>query len=467
MASTVGRASFKVVHGKTGGKFPREKGSNKEPHGSNAALIKEALRSLDPVQSKIEAGKNANIVLADEALNENWVNDGNGGMKTATSFQEPLDYLASRNAQLFRAQAATDMELTALVVHLPENLCVEDPDNVSFVYDKHGEQVISAVTGEPLTKPRLIPRDPAEAKRYFDDAVEFLIEQRIITGGADALHWRSDQYSEHRPHMQLGFDNYAADPKHPGKLRNNNSRVWYSSRDVRYPDGHAKAGQMIGEKVKMSDYHARMRAFMIDKGWKVEADIDPKMKGNSQGKDLHAATDNARLIAEDRLAAVELIEIQTTADLQLVSATKKRNDDRAAKLDQRESSLAQERASFETEKADAADAINGAQAVAQRLREDAELDAEAMKSKARSILDQAEAVTAETREMPMAFEAFLAAPTSAKPGAKTFGDYYERFEAEDTAKRAKAKRTRQQLLRELTTTESDGFTPPTRHGLGD
>ena len=55
------------------------------------------------------------------------------------------------------------------------------------------------------------------------------------------------------------------------------------------------------------------------------------------------------------------------------------------------------------------------------------------------------------------------APTSPTSG-KTFGDY---FVSKHNANRAKNERTRQQLLRELTTTESDGFTPPSRNGLGD
>lgn len=166
-ANGVGRAGFRVVHAKVGGKFPADKKTGKASAkgGSNRAIIEEALRSIDAEVSKREAGKNANIVLSQEHLNRNWVNDGNGGLKKATGFQEPLDYLEQRNALLFRKQAATDFELSELVVHLPENLCVEDPDpaNHSFVLDDDGQPVISDMTGQPLTKPRLIPRDMDEA----------------------------------------------------------------------------------------------------------------------------------------------------------------------------------------------------------------------------------------------------------------------------------------------------------------
>ena len=301
-SAAIGRAAFRAVHAKTGGVHPPKKGASRtRPHGSNAAIIKEALRSLDPEQSKIEAAKNPNIVLADEALNENWVNDGQGSMNTATAFEEAIDYLASRNAQLFRKQTANDYELSELVVHLPANMCVEDTKNVSYVLDDNGSPVLSAKTGEPLIKPRLVPRDHVEARRYFDDALVFLIEHGVIVGGIDGVHWRSDQYSEHRPHMQVGFDNYAADPKHPGHLRNEFSRKWFSHREVRYPEGHPKAGKSISGKVKLSGYQTAMRDYMITRGWPVAAEIDQAQEGVHRSKAAHASNDNARIIAEDRL----------------------------------------------------------------------------------------------------------------------------------------------------------------------
>ena len=302
-SKAIGRAAFRAVHAKTGGKHPPKKvSSDAQPRGSNEAIVKEALRSLDPEQSKIEAARNANIVLADEALNENWVNDGQGSMKTATAFKEAIDYLALRNAQLFRKQTANDYELSELVVHLPANMCVEDTQNVSYVLDESGSQILSAKTGEPLTKPRLVPRDHVDARRYFDDAQSFLIEHGVIAGGIDGVHWRSDQYSEHRPHMQIGFDNYATDPKRPGRLRNEFSRKWFSHRDVRYPAGHPKVGKSISGKVKLSEYQSAMREFMIARGWPVEAGIDCTQEGTHRGKAAHTANDNARIIAEDRLA---------------------------------------------------------------------------------------------------------------------------------------------------------------------
>lgn len=381
----MGRAAFRATHAKTGGKFPPKKGSSgAQPHGSNEAIVKEALRSLDPEQSKIEAAKNPNIVLADEVLNENWVNDGNGGMKPATSFKEALDYLASRNAQLFRKQTANDYELTEIVVHLPDNLCIDDPVYVSYVLDENGKHVISEKTGQPLTKPRRIARDPDEARRYFNDAQEFLTEHGIVAGGHDGLHWRTDQYSEHRPHMQLGFDSYAVDPKHPGFLRNEFSRTWFSHRDVVYPDGHPKAGKSISGKVKLSDYQTAMREFMIERGWPVEAEIDKANEGSYLGKKNYARADNNRIIAEDRLAAAREQEDQNLDDLDLIAASRKKDSARAADLDAREADLdrrdqktADDRLAAQNERREV-EALNAAQraeiARLRALREDVERD---------------------------------------------------------------------------------------------
>ena len=376
----MGRAAFRATHAKTGGKFPPKKGSSgAQPHGSNEAIVKEALRSLDPEQSKIEAAKNPNIVLADEVLNENWVNDGNGGMKPATSFKEALDYLASRNAQLFRKQTANDYELTEIVVHLPDNLCIDDPVYVSYVLDENGKHVISEKTGQPLTKPRRIARDPDEARRYFNDAQEFLTEHGIVAGGHDGLHWRTDQYSEHRPHMQLGFDSYAVDPKRPGFLRNEFSRTWFSHRDVVYPDGHPKAGKSKSGKVKLSDYQTAMREHMIERGWPVEAEIDKANEGSYLGKKNYARADNNRIIAEDRLAAAREQEDQNLDDIELVSHVKKSNAAKAAQNAADTAQNAADRAALDEARIDDAEALSwhrsdaGADILAARVAADEEL----------------------------------------------------------------------------------------------
>lgn len=311
MTQSVGRAGFRAVHAKVGGKFPAHKktGTTSRRPGSNRALIEEALRSIDEGVSRREAGKNPNIMLDEEWRNLNLVNDGECGLRAATSFDEPLASLAARNTQLWRKPAKADMELSELVVHLPANLCVEDPDqsHVSFVLDSDGQPVVTAVTGDRLTKPRMIPRDYDEARRYFEDAQAFLV-MSVIPDGVCGIHARSDQYSEHRPHMQLIFDNFAPDPKHPGKLRNEFSRRWFSHRDVVYPEDHERAGRVISGRVKLSAMQAGFREFMIRRGWPVEAEIDRANEGVRRDKAGHAANDNQRRIAEDRLAAAHARE---------------------------------------------------------------------------------------------------------------------------------------------------------------
>lgn len=397
MSAAVGRAGFRAVHAKVGGKFPSSKdGKASKMGGSNRAIVEEALRSLDAEVSAREAAKNANIVVEDESLNENWVNDHQGGMKPATTFSEALDYLKARNAQLYRRQASSDYEMSELVVHLPENMCVEDTRNVSYVLDEDGAPVISAKTGDPLSKPRLVPRDHVEARRYFDDAQAFLIEHGVIAGGIDGVHWRSDQYSEHRPHMQIGFDNYAADPKHPGHLRNEFSRKWFSHRDVVYPEGHPKAGRSISGKVKLSDYQSAMREYMIARGWPVQAEINQAQEGVHRGKAAHTSNDNARIIAEDRLAAAVEKEETTAARAVELDEFADELDEEAVELRAQRNTAAKE--GYRDGKVQALSALE-----ADRKKATAELqaaaearaDAEQYKASARAVADRMRALEGE------------------------------------------------------------------------
>lgn len=418
-ASGVGRAGFRVVHAKVGGKFPADKKTGKPSRkgGSNVAIIKEALRSLDDEVSTREAEKNANIVLSQEHLNRNYVNDGNGGLKTATSFQEPLDYLAERNAQLFRKQAANDFELSELVVHLPENLCIEDPDpaNRSFVLDDDGQPVISAQTGEPLTKPRMIPRDMDEARRYFDDAQAVLVDAGVFADGVRSIHARSDQFSEHRPHMQIIFDNYAPDPKHAGKLRNEASRVWFTHRDVTYPQGHAKAGKKVGGMVKLSLYQEQLRDGMIARGWPVEREIDLDNEGISRLKRSHAKNDDQRMIAEDRLAAAKAME--------------ERNQRNAAKLEAAREEFNRRNAAFNREKADLE--REKLEAVRERREAQQTIDAaNAQRQEAQARLIRLDETISTVEQVPPVFNAFLDQPLKA---GRTLRPMFESFTKQYTA----------------------------------
>lgn len=467
MSNTTGRTGANVRHLRHVGS--KDKGTPGNTRADRRDLLRESMRDLDAKEADFFAGKPfSSIVRADTHLNVAMVNNGDGTFRRPKSIDEVLAYGDARIDNVFRKWNPNSFETTLIVVHLPKSMCIEIPNYYPILDKESGDPVLDA-NGEPMMRSRWVARDRAEALEYFNEALGYYSTD-VLTGGVDAIHGYDINFDESTPHIQIMADTLAPDPKHDGKLRVEASQMWGSHRDVtevrRDKDGVER--EMIElPKRKMSRYQAGLRDRMVALEYPVEAEYDPERHLSGSGNDEYGEVMDAKRIAEDRRAAADTIEVQNMDDMELIATAKKRNDDRAAKLDQREASLAQERASFVSEKADAADAINGAQAVAQRLREDAELDAEAMKSKAQSILDQAEAVTAETRDRPMAFEAFLAAPTSAKPGAKTFGDYYDDFVSKHNAKRAKNERTRQQLLRELNTTDSDGFTPPSRHGLGD
>lgn len=447
--STVGRAAFRAVHAKVGGRFP----DGAKNGGSTRAIYEEALRATDPALSVREAGKNANIIVSQERLNRDFVNDGNGGLRSATStaVDDVEAYLASRNAMLFRKQGHNDAELSELVVHLPENLCVEDPDPThrAFVLDDDGRPVISATTGEPLTKPRTIPRDMDEARRYFDDAQDALVKRGVILGGVAAIHARSDQFSEHRPHMQMVFDNYAPDPKHPGKLRNEFSRTWFSHRDVVYPPGHPKAGKVIGGKVKLSLYQEALREEMIARGWPVERDIDCDNEGVHRGKKSHTRNDDLRLIAEDRLAAAEVLaasgealsvqaaesiaqaDFDRTVDADAaeveefaLNCRSRRLDDRERDVDDKHRELASDRRQMAVERRKAQEAIEAA-----RARERAAQRVQALANDKAADADEAFARYSTSRDVfeafPPVFERFLDQPF--KDG-KTLRPAFEKFE---------------------------------------
>ena len=200
--------------------------------------------------------------------------------------------------------------------------------------------------------------------------------------------------------MQLGFDSYAVDPKHPGFLRNEFSRTWFSHRDVVYPDGHPKAGKSISGKVKLSDYQTAMREFMIERGWPVEAEIDKANEGSYLGKKNYARADNNRIIAEDRLAAAREQEDQNLDDIELVSRVKKSNAADAAQN-------AADRAALHEARIDDAEALSwhrsdaGADILAARVAADEELSElhSLAQAKARRIVADADLYGTQIRDL--------------------------------------------------------------------
>lgn len=384
MSNTTGRTGANVRHLRHVGS--KDKGTPGNTRADRRDLLRESMRDLDAKEADFFAGKPfSSIVRADTHLNVAMVNNGDGTFRRPKSIDEVLAYGDARIDNVFRKWNPNSFETTLIVVHLPKSMCIEIPNYYPILDKESGDPVLDA-NGEPMMRSRWVARDRAEVLEYFNEALGYYSTD-VLTGGVDAIHGYDINFDESTPHIQIMADTLAPDPKHDGKLRVEASQMWGSHRDVtevrRDKDGVER--EMIElPKRKMSRYQAGLRDRMVALKYPVEAEYDPERHLSGSGNDEYGEVMDAKRIAEDRRAAADTIEVQNMDDMELIATAKKRNDDRAAKLDQREASLAQERASFVSEKADAADAINGAQAVAQRLREDAELDAEAMKSKARA-----------------------------------------------------------------------------------
>lgn len=265
MSEVVGRAGFHATHTKNA--------------AERTAILHEMMRELDEESINYWAARNPNIVVADEPLNEAMVNDGNGGFTRCTDRQDVLAYGDGRLARLHRKpredspnkktgklQGGT-VTTTMIVAHLPKSLCREVPDYYP-VLDAHGHPVLSETTGEPKRRSRWVARDRDEARKYFQDVIGYLANQ-VIPGGVDGVHGYDIQHSESTPHVQILADTFGEDPDNLGKLRADASRAWFAHRDVKDENGRQKTG-----RAKLRDYHAGLKAHLIDRGWDISPDFD-------------------------------------------------------------------------------------------------------------------------------------------------------------------------------------------------
>lgn len=294
MDNVVGRTGFHVKHTKA----VSERG----------AILDEMMRELKDESVERWAQRNPSIVVEDEDSNIALVNDGEGGFDPCS---DPKQVLAYGNARLAKLSSPIrDPKLdpatgklkggttttSMFVMHLPKSLCKEVPDFYP-VYD-HGEEV--------GRRSRWVARDREEAKRYFDDIVEYLATH-VIPGGADAVLGVDIQFSESTPHIHVLADTFAPDPKHPGQLRSEFSRAYGQHRDVR-----DDKGRQIGRKAKFRQYHADLKKFMLERGWEIEADVDPLRHDKTATKEMYGAMmDKERALDEhEQNLAVERSEIE-------------------------------------------------------------------------------------------------------------------------------------------------------------
>lgn len=281
MSDEVGRASFHVKHTKS----VSERG----------AILDEMMRELKDESIKRWAARNPNIVVENEDSNIALVNDGEGGFDICTDPKQVIAYGNARIAKLSSPIREPKLDpvkgklkggtttTSMFVMHLPKSLCQEVPDFYP-VYE-HGKEV--------GRRSRWVARDREEAKRYFDDIVEYLATH-VIPGGADAVLGVDIQFSESTPHIHVLADTFAPDPKHPGQLRSEFSRAYGDHRDVR-----DDKGRQMGHKAKFRRYHAELKKFMIERGWPVELDVDPLRHDKTATKETYGAMkDKERALAE-------------------------------------------------------------------------------------------------------------------------------------------------------------------------
>lgn len=365
MGNEVGRAGFHVTHTKA----VSERG----------AILDEMMRELKDESVERWAQRNPSIVVEDEDSNIALVNDGEGGFDICTNPKQVLAYGNARLAKL--SSPIRDPKLdpvtgklkggttttSMFVMHLPKSLCKEVPDFYP-VYD-HGEEV--------GRRSRWVARDREEAKQYFDDIVEYLATH-VIPGGADAVLGVDIQFSESTPHIHVLADTFAPDPKYPGQLRSEFSRAYGAHRDVRDDKGRQMSGQ-----AKFRRYHAGLKEWMLDKGWEIEADVDPLRHDKTATKEMYGAMmDKERALAEqEQNLAVERREIDESD---------KRLDDQWENLDIARAELKQEREQLQKDKQKALEEAR-TQGYAKGLTE-GRAQAEALREQARQQLDNAHAL---------------------------------------------------------------------------
>ena len=331
MGNEVGRTGFHVTHTKS----VSERG----------AILDEMMRELKDESVERWAQRNPSIVVEDEHLNVALVNDGEGGFDPCSDPKQVIAYGNDRIGKL--SSPIRDPKLdpvtgklkggttttSMFVLHLPKNLCEEVPDFYP-VYD-HGKEV--------GRRSRWVARDRDEAMRYFSDAVEYLAAD-VIPGGIDAVLGVDIQFSESTPHIQVLADTFAPDPKHPGQLRTEFSRAYGSHRSVRDDKGRQMSGQ-----AKFRQYHKGLKEYMLERGWEIEADVDPLRHDKTATKDMYGAMmDKQRALDEhEQNLAVERSEIKRSNSVL---------DDQWENLDIARAELKQEREQLQKDKQKALDA---------------------------------------------------------------------------------------------------------------
>lgn len=317
-APNVGRASCHISHTKS--------------IAGRRGTLDEMMREIVPGAVERYVKKNPNIMVAEEADNESYVNDGEGGFRPCEDIREVMDYGDARAARLSRKitkdrknkrgeMRGGTVTTTTFLVHLPRTLCDEVPDFYPAIDPRTGKRRIDPETGELASRSRWVAKDRDEAERYFNEVLEYLAAN-VVPGGVDGILGISLQYSENTPHMHVLADTFGDDPKHPGSLRQDWSRAYSEHRDVRDEDGRRVPGW---EKIR--DLHVGLREHLIAKGFDIERESSERST-ESLAKAEYVASMQALETAEETLARVAKLEPEARAEAErLVKAARQRSSE--------------------------------------------------------------------------------------------------------------------------------------------
>ena len=332
MSNVVGRTGFHVTHTKS----VSERG----------AILDEMMRERIPGASERWAQRNPSIVVEDEGLNRAYVNNGDGRLVPCKDPKEVLAYGQQRLAKLSTPVKEPKLDLVTgkekggtttssmFVLHLPKSLCEEVKDFYP-VFDEDGNEI--------GRRSRWVARDRKEAVRYFRDALAYMT-QEVIPGGRDAILGFDIQFSESTPHIQILADTFAPDPKHPGQLRSEFSRAYGSHRSVRDDKGRQMSGQ-----AKFRQYHKGLKEYMLERGWEIEADVDPLRHDKTATKEMYGAM-------KDKQRALDEHEQNLAVERREIDESDKRLDDQWERLELTRNELKQEREQLQKDKQKALEA---------------------------------------------------------------------------------------------------------------
>lgn len=303
---------------------------------------------------------NPNIVVADTHKNIDFVNDGNGGFRDATSVEDTIAYGEERLGRVTHKVTDTNKTWITSVFHLPYSMCEEVPDYYP-VLDKKGDPTYKE-DGTPKMRSRWVikPGMEDEAKRYFDETLAFFGDN-VTLGGQESIHGGSINLDESRPHMQIISDALTRDTrsKDPHALKNGFSLAMGDHRKSRrIPHMDYKTGTQLldkngepktrleGSKDKAERHHREFKAHMLELGFEIEAERDPERHNRRQNTDEYALTqDLAREATETFSLAADTAE-QTEERLQKIDAVADRNRKMSIKHKKERAELDSERGQF-------------------------------------------------------------------------------------------------------------------------